>query len=172
MEEETGIKLRIPISRENLLIFIAMSLKKGEKVGMIRTYISALREAHIIKGLPLNKVANDPLVKVILKGKTNEESAQKKPEKTSITSQTMRTVRNDLKMTKLSNHDKTAIWCVLSWLLLGSLRVSELLGSSKKKYEFDTMKTLRWDDVEILHESEGAKKVAVIRLHLRATKTE
>ena len=84
----------------------------------------------------------------------------------------MRTLRNNFKMTKLSNHDKIAIWCVLSWLLLGSLRVSELLGSSKKKYEFDTMKTLRWDDVEILHESEGAKKVAVIRLHLRATKTE
>ena len=83
----------------------------------------------------------------------------------------MRHLRNNLKMTKLSNHDKTAIWCTLSWLLLSSLRVSELLGSSKKRQEFDTAKTLRWEDVEVIHEAVGARKVAVLRLHLRATKT-
>ena len=54
VESETGIKLRIPLSRDNLLITIAVLLRRGRKAGTIRTYICALREAHIIKGLPFN----------------------------------------------------------------------------------------------------------------------
>ena len=54
---------------------------------------------------------------------------------------------------------------------MGSLRISELLGSSKDREEQDQDKCLRWEDLEIIEESEGKIPVKIIRLHLRQPKT-
>ena len=47
------------------------------------------------------------------------------------------------------------VWTALTWLSMGCLRKSELLGTDNR--EFDAVKIMRWNDIKLMEDKVGTE---------------
>ena len=114
-------------------------LAKGLKGNTVLTYMAAVRQAHAIRGLDC-ACLSDNFVKAALRGQVNKESLAEKAPRAVATVKLMRQLRDNLKRHNMGYEEKLLTWVVVTWMLMGSLRGSELLGKDHKS--FDPVKTL------------------------------
>ena len=169
--EETGNNITFPTSNETILSFTAWLLDKGVGASTVNTYLSGLRMAHMTLGLePQNLHTN--LVNQVLQGKQNLENLDKvnnkNPTRLPMTITLMRILRKELKLTKLSETDRKAVWAVATLAFSGGFRPGELLCS--KELSYDPAVNLLRKDIKVKHLNVGGEETKILQIRLKAEK--
>ena len=74
---ETGYDMEIPFDTTKMLNLVGWMINRGLKSSSISVYISALRMYHLALGYN-EPVLREPIIKLILKGKSNWDMVQRK----------------------------------------------------------------------------------------------
>ena len=127
--EETGNSITFPTSKDTVLSFTAWLLAKGVGTSTVNTYLAGVRQAHLTMGMePPNLHTN--LVNQVLQGKQNLENLdklnKKNPCRLPMTIILMRILKKELKLTKLNDSDRRAVWAVATLAFSGGFRPGEL----------------------------------------------
>ena len=109
-------RMELPLSKEDLLEFIGWLIEVRKlKAGSINSYLSGLRQLHILKGMEAPMLRTD-LVKFVLKGKKNMENiVTRKGEvvaRLPITMNTMRLLKEKTRSWEASIEDKLLMWTI------------------------------------------------------------
>ena len=123
--------MELPLSKEDLLEFIGWLIEVRKlKAGSINSYLSGLRQLHILKGMEAPMLRTD-LVKFVLKGKKNMENiVTRKGEvvaRLPITMNTMRLLKEKTRSWEASIEDKLLMWTIATLAFHGAFRIHELL---------------------------------------------
>jgi hypothetical protein len=165
---ETGVSFSYPMSTLMVQTLVAHLMRSGLKSSTIRSYLSAIRQGHVIRGLDAPALS-ETVVKAALKGLGNIEVLRDDNPRAVMTLDLMRMARENLRDMRMSGERKRLIWTVLIFLFMGSLRASEILGTDPRK--FDPTKTLCGADIKIIKVEAQDEELRVIQLRLKQPKT-
>ena len=167
MAQESGVTYKLPMTTEMVRGLVGALIKKGRKSGTILSYMASLKKAHQVEGLKSDAL-EDWVVKAALKGLMNKESL-KPVVRPVMTLEKLARVRLNLKEMRIAGHRKQAVWTVMNFLFMGSLRGSEILAPEKSKY--DPLKTFLTRDIKMVKVKMGDETVTTLQLTLKAPKT-
>ena len=172
-----GETMPLPLSERDILIFVGYNIRKGNKVGTIRSYLTGLKKYHLALGFKSFEY-NSPLVKEILEGhdkKRRVERAGKLPIKKfgqtyrlPCTPTILKLIKVELKQSKLSSEEKIFAWAASSLSFYGALRGGELLEQEER--EFAACDSLLIKDVEICKPDSTGKESVTLRIKNSKTK--
>ena len=150
-------RMELPLSKEDLLEFIGWLIEVRKlKAGSINSYLSGLRQLHILKGMEAPMLRTD-LVKFVLKGKKNMENiVTRKGEvvaRLPITMNTMRLLKEKTRSWEASIEDKLLMWTIATLAFHGAFRIHELL--CRTETEFDPDFALLSEDVKVKQKGDG-----------------
>ena len=108
--------------------FIGYLIKNGCCSKTINCYLSAVRMAHLQRGLDCPHL-REPIVKMILKGQSHldslKENLENKTQRLPVTTPVMKYIKYKLKTLNWTSHKKSMIWSICTMLWNGSMRVHE-----------------------------------------------
>ena len=175
--EKMSEPLPLPLSERDVLIFIGHSIRKGNKVGTIRSYLAGLKKLHLSQGFK-NFECYTPIVKEVLEGhenKTKMPKAGKLPVRKfgskyrlPCTPTILKLIKLELKHSEFSSDEKIFTWAASSLSFFGALRSGELLCSEER--EFVAWDALLQSDVEICDPDNTGKESVTIRIKNSKTK--
>ena len=159
--KEKDIKRELPISESTAITFILwLANDRQVKASTINSYLSGVRQLHIMKALEPPKIRTD-LVNLVLRGKNNKDNAAKSSsgtqERQPVTPDILLLIKARLKSSRLNAMDQRLIWAVCSICFFGAFRGAELLSRSEK--EFDPAYTLLAEDIQVNRESNGTESL-------------
>jgi hypothetical protein len=113
-EKDTGEKMNIPINDRQILIFVNwLARTRGLKAATISTYLSGIRQLHIVKGIE-PPIIRTGLVKLVLKGIENMQGISKRAEhltgRLPMTTNVMMLFRKLVSNSDMHTADKALIW--------------------------------------------------------------
>ena len=142
-----------PMTADNTLLFIYWLVEeRGLKASTANSYLSGLRQLHIMKGLPPPKLRSE-LVKQALKGRANMETSQENGETPSgskrlpMTIPLLKLLKERIRTSDLAGETKLMLWSACSLMFFGAFRINELV--SKSESCFDPDHTLLTRDVQL-----------------------
>lgn len=151
-EECTGHSMELPFNTSKMLTLVGWMINsRGLKASSISVYISALRMYHLAMGFNA-PVLREPIVQLILKGKSNWDMVQRKISgevgRLPVTNLVLKLIKkNILKMSTVGfpGEEKLLVWASSTILWNGSFRVHEIL--SRNQMEMDPLTSLLWGDL-------------------------
>ena len=78
ISRETGVRFKYPMDNMMVKTLVAALINRGLKAGTILSYMSAIRQAHMLRGLTA-PVLSDTMVQAAIKGLKNKESLVETP---------------------------------------------------------------------------------------------
>ena len=163
-QKDNNMKFEWPMTADNTLLFIYWLIEeKGLKTTTVNSYLSGLRQLHIMKGLPPPKLRSE-LVKQALKGRANmeargtssmEESSSKR---LAMTIPLMKLLKARIRLSDMDGESKLMLWAVCTMLFFGAFRINELV--SRTESCFDPDHTLLTKDVQ-LNEKRGESSLSI-----------
>ena len=141
--------MELPFNCTKMLTFVGWMIERGLKSSSMSSYISALRMYHIALGFN-EPVLREPIIKLILKGRSNWDAVSKKINgevgRLPVTKAVLKLIKKMTIKASYSNEGKLIIWAIVTILWSGSFRVHEILARSQGEYDPQT--TLMWEDVK------------------------
>ena len=132
-----------PMTADNTLLFIYWLVEeRGLKASTANSYLSGLRQLHIMKGLPPPKLRSE-LVKQALKGRANMETSQKNGETPSgskrlpMTIPLLKLLKERIRTSDLAGETKLMLWSACSLMFFGAFRINELVSKSESCFDPD-----------------------------------
>ena len=140
-EKDTGEKMNIPINDRQILIFINwLARTRGLKAATISTYLSGIRQLHVVKGIE-PPVIRTGLVKLVLKGIGNMQGISKRAEhltgRLPMTTNVMMLFRKLVSNSDMQTADKALIWAAATLAFAGAFRIHELLCKTESFFDPD-----------------------------------
>jgi integrase len=171
-QQETKTDFMLPISRDNVLVFIDWLVRvRNVRGSTINSYISGIRQLHISRGMEPPNI-RDGFVNLVIKGKMNKDAVEKrsgsKRTRLPVTQNVMLLLKKLIRQWEKPIMEKLLIWCVCTLAFAGSFRIGEILCG--REGQFDPDFTLLTEDVtERL--SEGNRTLCVRLKCPKETKT-
>jgi hypothetical protein len=157
--------MELPLSQDDIIEFIGWLIEERKvKAGTINSYLSGLRQLHILKGMEPPVMRSD-LVKFLLKGKTNMDNIVSRTAEDSkrlpMTMNMMRLLKEEIRNWEVPIMQKLLFWSVATLAFHGAFRIHEIL--SKVESEFDPDFTLLTENVRSENRSSvsGGKSIVV-----------
>ena len=142
-----NVRFSFPFSASMTLNFIGYLLVKGLQANTIETYLSGIRNAHIVRGVDPHHL-KDEIVKCVIKGHKNTGRVElPKPFRLPVTIDDLSIFRRNLSKLDMHWRDKILYWTVCTWCFAGSFRIHEIL--SVKETEYDPTQTLLHGDIKM-----------------------
>ena len=142
-----NVRFSFPFSASMTLNFIGYLLVKGLQANTIETYLSGIRNAHIVRGVDPHHL-KDEIVKCVIKGHKNTGRVElPKPFRLPVTIDDLIIFRRNLSKLDMHWRDKILYWTVCTWCFAGSFRIHEIL--SVKETEYDPTQTLLHGDIKM-----------------------
>ena len=161
-----------PLSENDTLCFIGWLLQKGLSASTIESYLSGLRQCHIIEGFK-DFSLRTPLVNQIVQGRKNQQAVKKLvvggKERLPVTQNMMLLIKQDLKTSSLPKETKLLIWSAATLLFHGGFRGGELLA--QKELSFDPASCLLKKDVSLHNVLVKGERVQLLQVCLKLEKT-
>ena len=151
-----------PMSEKLLCSFAAYLAEQNMSHQTIKTYLSAVRDAHISFGFPdFRSADNLPRLERIQAGirRVQAQKGLKKRVRLPITPQ----ILDGLRRHWAANQEGRLLWAVASLCFFGFFRLGELLATVP-----DSPSSLVWDDISFDH----AHYPAIVKIHLRFAKCD
>jgi hypothetical protein len=165
--EETGVKIRLPMTTTMVRTLVGALIKSGLKSGTIVSYMSSVKRAHKLSGADPSAL-EDEVLKAAINGMKNRESLT--PVARAVMSlKMMSKAYSNLKKLKITSRRKKTIWATMVFMFMGSLRGSEILPPEKKK--FDPAKTMMGCELKVVKIKTGSEEVTTLQLTLKQPKT-
>ena len=175
--EKMNEQMPLPLSERDVLIFIGYNIRKGNKVGTIRSYLAGLKKFHLSQGFT-NFDCYTPIVKEVLEGHENRSKMPKAGKlpvrkfgskyRLPCTPTLLKIIKLELKNSKLSCEEKVFTWAASSLSFFGALRSGELLCLEER--EFVAWDSLLQSDVEICDPDHTGKESVTLRIKNSKTK--
>ena len=159
--QDTKKGLNLPLQETDILEFIGwLMYSRNVKVGTINSYLSGLRQMHILKGMEPPMIRSS-LVKFLLKGRLNKENIKNREEtkRMPITVNMMLLLKASIKEWDVSTERKLLMWSVCTMAFNGGFRIHEILA--KEQSSFDPAFTLLTNDVKIKKSGSGGEMLVV-----------
>ena len=146
-EQAAGIRATWPLEIGVIRSYVSHSLSKASlSPKSIPSYLSALRFAHILKGMPAPAYLTDDTIKIIIRGAKNIEDVHKKPNlRRHISIPLLAIIREEIFKSSWHTFLKTSLWTLFSVSFFATARMGELVSPSRTS--FDPSSTLRVRDV-------------------------
>ena len=142
-----NVRFSFPFSASMTLNFIGYLLIRGLQANTIETYLSGIRNAHIVRGVDPHHL-KDEIVKCVIKGHENTGRVElPKQVRLPVTIDDLAFFRRNLSKLDMHWRDKILYWTVCTWCFAGSFRIHEIL--SLKEHEFDPTQTLLHGDIKM-----------------------
>ena len=143
--------MTFPLSEENLLEFVGWLMEVRKlKAGTINSYLSGIRQLHILKGMEPPQLRTS-LVKFVLKGRKNLDNLEERKNETvkrlPITMAVMRLLKEKIRAWEATIMTKLLMWTVATIAFHGAFRIHELL--CRTETEFDPDFALLTGDIKI-----------------------
>ena len=172
-QEDTNHSMELPFNTAKMLTLVGWMIQRGLKSRSISSYISALRMYHIALGYN-EPVLREPMVKLIMKGKENWDTVQKKLAgvvgRLPVTSLIMRVLKKKIIKADIPGMVKLLLWAVCCILWNGCFRVHEIV--SKTVFEFDPQTTLLWGDVKFNKVKICGNSVEAMAIKIKSPKVD
>lgn len=170
---ETGSNMQFPLDENNTLTFIAWLMNRGLSTSTINSYLSGIRQAHLVRGIEI-PVLRTSIVTQILEG-TKKIDALKarlgaKPKRLAITPLILRTWKAELCSSQHSNTDKLMLWTISVLAFQGSFRIHELLN--RHTTTFDPAFSLLHGDLTTRAITISSERVNIIQIAIKSEKTD
>lgn len=148
---ETEQKLDLPLSNESTLIFVDWLLRiRKVKAGTINTYLSGIRQLHIILGLEEPGLRSGQ-VSLVMKGLANLEATEKRRSvhkgRLPVTLALLKILKHRIRSQNWDTNKKLLVWAVCTMAFHGGFRIHELLARSSSTFDPDF--TLLGQDAKI-----------------------
>lgn len=171
---DTGRAISFPMSTDDVLLFTSWLLTtRGVKASTAESYLSALRQIHLVKGLVVPALRPD-IVKTIMSGAkhqdTIKERLENKPKRIPVTIDMLKMIKLELGDMNIPQERKRLIWAVCTLNFFGGLRVHETL--SRAEGYFDPCFTLLSRDIRIKKIKIGKETEKIIQLRLKSPKED
>ena len=139
--KETKTSMEMPISERQIIIFIDwLSRVRCLKGTTIDSYLSGVRQLHIVRGMQLPEFRTG-LVKLVLKGLSNRDGITSRAEhltgRLPMTTNVMLLLHRLIRELDLSDKDKALVWAVAALAFAGAFRISELLCRTESSFDPD-----------------------------------
>jgi hypothetical protein len=132
------------------------------KAGTVNSYLSGIRQLHIMKGLEEPNLRPE-IVKIVIKGKENKDNADRhcktRDNRLPMTRQLMKVLKDKIIVWDKPWETKLLVWTVCTLAFHGAFRIHELL--CKAESFFDPNYTLLTENVTMSTDSQGGRTIQV-----------
>ena len=157
-----------PVTELTMCQFAAFLADKGLAAQSIRTYLSALRNAQILRGFPDPRERSSlPILRRVQAGITRTRAfSPARPQRTRlpITVAMLRAIRSSLDAS--SDRERELVWAVAALAFFGFFRLGELLLDKEATY--NPSMHLSWGDVA----ADSRDEPSALRVHLKRSKCD
>jgi hypothetical protein len=143
---ENGYSTPWPITVNSLKNYIEWAIfDKNLSHASVTSYIYSLQTGHTLIGIDTS-VFDNPIIKLMLRGAKNTQTAKDKPTRKIITIPILKLIGHEISNLSWSSFSKQVFWAACCSAFFGSTRMGELLAELESK--FDPTSTLTWNDVK------------------------
>lgn len=140
-EAETKVDTQLPLTTAAILTFIDwLARVRKLKAATINSYLSGIRQLHIIRGLKEPNIKTG-LAQLVLKGIQNRDGiasrAGENRGRLPMTKNVMLLFKQLVKNSNYPAHDKLLIWAVSTIAFAGAFRIHEILEKNESTYDPD-----------------------------------
>ena len=172
--KDTKTQMELPLNNRQILIFIDWLARiRGLKGTTINTYLSGIRQMHIVQGLE-PPIIRTGLVSLILKGLANRDGIDSRAVhmtgRLPMTMNVMLLLKRLIQNLQYSHIDKALIWAACTLAFAGAFRIGELL--CKTESFFDPDFDLLTENISISSDSSGSKTIHVVLKCPKESKTK
>jgi hypothetical protein len=157
--------MTLPLSEDDLLEFTGWLIEvRKVKAGTINSYLSGLRQLHILKGMDPPQIRTD-LMKLLVRGKKKMDDIESRKtdgvKRLPMTMNMMRFLKEKIRSWDVDIEQKLLMWTVATLAFHGAFRIHEIL--CKTETEFDPDFTLLTEDVRLVEGriDDGGRKLEV-----------
>lgn len=134
-------RMELPLTEDDLLEFTGWLISDRKvKAGTINSYLSGLRQLHIMKGMEPPTLRTS-IVKFLLQGKKNMDNIQCRTEDAArrlpMTMHMMRLLKEKIRRWEAPMVKKLLMWAVCTLAFHGAFRIHELLCRSETEFDPD-----------------------------------
>ena len=152
-----------PMTTKDVLLFVHWLIYvRNLKAGTVKSYLSGIRQLHIMKGLDEPNLRPE-IVKIVIKGKENKDKADKLRKtgdsRLPMTRDLMKTLKDKIISWDKPWDTKLLVWAVCTLAFHGAFRIHELL--CKTESFFDPFYTLLTENVTMSADSNGKRTIHV-----------
>jgi len=155
-QAESKTKFEWPLEKDSILLFIHWLVEvRGVKEGTINSYLSGVRQLHIIKGMEVPNLRPE-IVKLILQGRKNIDMARNRDmgeQRIPMTVDLMIVLKEKIRTWDQTWDTRLLVWAVCALAFHGAFRIHELLCKSESF--FDPQYTLLVEHVTTSHDKDG-----------------
>jgi hypothetical protein len=138
---EKDVTFELPVSLESVLIFIDfLTTDRNLSGATISCYLSGLRQMHLLRGLEPPHHLRSSLVKLVVKGKMNEDNIAKRRTGTArvaVTENIMLLLKDKIRSWDATGQDRLLVWAVCTIAFAGAFRIHELLCQLESTFDPD-----------------------------------
>jgi len=159
-----GKDLTWPVQNETLRSFVFWCLSSQNlKPSTVKTYLTAIRVAHELKGFSIKWSEKDTIIKMALSGSENLNlyKVDERPLRRSVSINLLFILGHRISNLDWSKESKQLFWTAALLAFFSGARMGELLPSGAN---YDPFATLRWSNIKFLDNGE-------ILIFLPSTKT-
>ena len=158
-QSECKKKFDWPVTVENVLIFVHwLVFVRGVKGSTVSSYLSGLRQLHILKGMDAPNLRPD-IVKMVIKGKEHQDRAERREgtrdTRLPMTVELMKALKEKIRTWDKPWNTRLLIWAVSTMAFHGAFRIHELLCRTESF--FDPQYTLLTEHVTMTTDNRGRK---------------
>jgi len=164
-QAECKVKFDWPIKTENVLLFIHwLVFVRGVKGSTVSSYLSGVRQLHIMKGMEAQDLRPD-IVKMVIKGQEHKDRAKEREgtgnNRIPMTVELMKVLKEKIRTWNKPWNTRLLIWAVSTIAFHGAFRIHEIL--CKTESFFDPQYTLLTEHVTMTEDDRG-RKILHVRL--------
>jgi hypothetical protein len=148
--------LELPATLEGVLLFIDfLTTDRGLTGATVDCYLAGLRQLHVVRGMEPPGHLRGSLVKLVVKGKKNEDALKKRRgegrRRVAVTENIMLLLKEKIRTADWGPADKLLCWVVCTTAFAGAFRIHEIL--CRLEATFDPDFELLTEDVVIRADS-------------------
>ena len=171
-ERETNISMELPLSKENVLVFVAWMIDRNLSASTIQTYLGGLRQRYLQVGLDPSSIRSD-LIRQIIRGRKHEslsvESVGECSFRLPVTPTVLKLLKMYIKKQDFDKAKKLMLWAICTVCFFGSFRISEIL--CKGKVKFDPLNSLLSSDICLIKTTISRESSTILQFQIKQEKT-
>jgi hypothetical protein len=141
-KSKKGTNIELPASLESILIFIDfLIVDRGLSGATVSCYLSGLRQLHVMRGMEPSRHLRGDLVKLVLKGKKNEDAIVKRrgaaKRRLAVTENIMLLLKEKIRCWEKPAAEKLLVWAVCTIAFAGAFRIHEILCQLEATFDPD-----------------------------------
>ena len=166
-QQQTGEDMSLPTDSSKTILFLSWLLEERQvKPTSVESYLSGLRQLHLVEGLEAPKLRTD-IVNTIIKGAKHrewlEEKLNPKSKRLPMDLVAINLLGMELNRQAMEKSDIRMVWAVSLIAFFGSFRMGELI--TEHEDQFDPALDLLTEDMVVSKDKKG-RKILQIRLKL------